>query len=70
MTQEQKQAIRALNKAQYVLDEDEYFLLMGYIVKNEVVEKPSYVPQPFIWNGGITTATTDNPEICNYLNGK
>ena len=46
MTQEQKQAITALNKVRESLTEEEYFLLMGYIIEKEVVEKPFYVPQP------------------------
>ena len=71
MTQEQKQAIKALNKVRESLTEEEYFLLMGYIIEKEVVEKPFYVPQPLTdpiigpyYNNETITTTTDNAESC------
>lgn len=77
MTQEQKQAITALNKVRENLTEEEYFLLMSYIIEKEVVEKPFYVPQPLTdplirpyYDNGSITITADNEEGCVQLKVK
>ena len=60
MTHEQKQAINVLNRVREKLTEDEYFMMMDFIVK-ESVTKIEYVPQPSIpWT---------TPDIRPYYGG-
>ena len=47
MTDEQKRAMTVLNRVREKMTEDEYFMLMEFIVK-EPVTKIEYVPQPTI----------------------
>ena len=47
MTDEQKQAIKVLNRVREKLTDDEYFMMMEFIVR-EPVTKIEYVPQPSI----------------------
>ena len=47
MTDEQKKAINVLNRVREKMTDDEYFMLMEFIVK-EPVTKIEYVPQPTI----------------------
>lgn len=61
MTQEQKQAITALNKVREILTEEEYFLLMGYVIEKEVVEKTFYVPQQPLTDPIIRPYYDNNP---------
>lgn len=44
MTEQQKQAIIALNKAKNSISEEEYFTILGFIVDNS----PIVVKEPFI----------------------
>lgn len=59
MTEEQKKAIRVLNRVREKLDDSEYFLLMDFIVKSQEKEFV-YVPQfePY-----------DTPKIQPYYTG-
>ena len=60
MTDEQKRAMTVLNRVREKMTEDEYFMLMEFIVK-EPVTKIEYVPQPTIpWT---------NPDIRPYYQG-
>ena len=47
MTDEQKQAMKVLNRVREKMTDDEYFMLMEFIVR-EPVTKIEYVPQPTI----------------------
>ena len=47
MTDEQKQAMKVLNRVREKMTDDEYFMLMDFIVR-EPVTKIEYVPQPTI----------------------
>ena len=47
MTDEQKQAMKVLNRVCEKMTDDEYFMLMDFIVR-EPVTKIEYVPQPTI----------------------
>ena len=47
MTNEQKRAIRVLNRVREQLIDDEYFTMLEFIVR-EPVTKIEYVPQPTI----------------------
>lgn len=60
MTDEQKQAINVLNRVREKLTDDEYFMMMEFIVR-EPVTKIEYVPQPSIpWT---------TPDIRPYYGG-
>ena len=60
MTDEQKKAMAVLNRVRERITEDEYFMIMEFIVK-EPVTKIEYVPQPAIpWT---------TPDIRPYYGG-
>lgn len=64
MTEKQKQAISLLNRLKDNMSEEEYFLLLDFIVSNNPVYVPSYPTYPY-----ITYDSKPIPVTCNYNNG-